>query len=682
MKKLMIIGLVLLLCISLVSVGCSTENNINGAFSLSKVFTKFFHKEPIKEVSKTEPAFQKEPGIIDEKCKGPYIMEAPPDFSPDATHTGDLVISGNEVMIIENQKYLQQGNVYINDEAKLVIRASQFALGRGDVPTIHVYITVNEGASLEIENSMIFPEPIQEGMGALVIVRNHGGQITITNSPTSIHLLETSSGKINIVNSSMVFEIGGLLQVEGGDVKLIDSTIGAIGLAVPADSHLTINGLRSGNYFELWDIHGMIPDANYNLIMERSCILKDDFTGELEHGPFERGWQFFIDPSSHVNIYDSELRKAFIHVENEKAQFENLRMDAPSNMAYRDILLTNVIMKGQWPFTLYDADLTLKNSEYLFLQPHGNSNLSLINSHIVEFIPRDFFGTVIFENGTWTNAGEIIGGEEYHSMENDFTIKGSLEIGLELRQHLQWKDAQVTREYDIIVNGEDDEPIPGAMIEIDGMSFVTNPSGKAKFNLVFNEFNYNQPKTLEVFKTQNPIVQREVDFFTKTPIIIGELSICNGDGVCDEGEDYDNCPEDCKGCIFDSDIRCRSYEISSEGVTIEAHNPNNEGFYIEKPDFWFMGEVGGAGADCIAEDNQHIFVNANSDFTINTPCDVMGNYVGEEVNLKLNMEVTKDGNAEVIQADLSGIVEEAEEGSLVVAKPTFLQRLSSLFSKK
>ncbi|MBU4502923.1 MAG: hypothetical protein KKA79_10090 [Nanoarchaeota archaeon] len=440
-------------------------------------------------------------------------------FVPDVTHSGDLVISGIQTMVIEDTKYFQQGNVYINDEAKLIIKNSQFMLGRGDVPTIHTYINVSEKASLEIENSTVFPEAPADEMGALVVIRN-SGNVNMTDSPTSIHLFEIYSGTLTMTNSEMVFEIGGLLQVSGGDIKLTSSTIGALGLNVPAGANMDVSGLESGVYFESWDVHDMIPDADYNLVLEKTHILKDDFTGELEHGPYERGWLFFLDPDAHVRIFDSELRKIFIDVINENVSFENLRVGIPSSLTYRDIELTDITIKGQWPFTVTDSTITISNSDYLFLQPTGQSTVSLVNSHICEFIPRDFFGTMIFENGIWTNAGEIIGGEPGHSMANDFKIKGGLKIGPELRQHLQWKDAQVTREYDVIVKDGNGNPIEGALIKIGGETFICDSSGKVKFNLVFSEFNYIEQKSLEVFEEGNLIVVKEIDFFTETPILI------------------------------------------------------------------------------------------------------------------------------------------------------------------
>ena len=448
--------------------------------------------------------------LVNFGCKTASEKECISDW---INHNEELVIGGTETKIIENVKYSQKGHIYINDQAKLIIKNSQLMMGQGSAPTVHVYIFVDPMASLEIENSSIFPDT------GLVCVINRG-TVSITDSPTSIHYFDMSEGaQLTMINSEMVFTIGGLLQVTGGDTTLIDSTIGALGLAVPANAHLDISGLESGVYFESWDVHEIIPDADYNLVLERTNILKDDFTGELEHGPYERGWLFFLDPSAHVRISNSELRKVFLDLTNENVEFKNLMVGVPSSLNYRDIMLTDVIIMGQWPFTITDSNVTISNSDYLFLQPSGQSTVTLINSHMCEFIPRDFFGTMIFENGLWTVAGEIIGGLAYHSMENDFTIKGSLKIE-GVRENLRWEDAQVTREYDVIIKDENGELIKGALIKINGETFISDDAGQAKFSLVFDEFNYIELKNLEVWQGENLIAQKEIDFFTETPVII------------------------------------------------------------------------------------------------------------------------------------------------------------------
>lgn len=439
------------------------------------------------------------------------------DSSADTTHNwinhyGDLVIENNETRSIENEKYFQQGNIYVNDNSKLIIKNSQLMMGRGDVPTIHVYIIVAPNASVEIENSKIFPD------SGLVCVLNKGN-VTITDSPTSIHYFDMSDGAhLTMINSEMVFTIGGLLQVTGGETTVVNSTIGALGLKVPANAHLNVSNLSSGVYFDSWDVHSMIPEADYTLTLTKTQILKDDFTGDLEHGPYERGWIFFLDPDAHVRIANSELRKVFIDVIDDNATFENLKVGIPSSLKYRDIELTNVTVMGQWPFYIKDSKVTINNSNYLFLQPTGTSTVSVNDSHICEFIPREFSGTMEFRNGLWTTAGEIIGDVAYHSMSNDFSIKGSLKIGDGIQDNLQWKDATVTREYDIHVVKKDGTPLSGVLVQMNGQNVSTDSDGKAKISIQFDEYNFKQNMILKISLPDNTTTEKEISFFSETPI--------------------------------------------------------------------------------------------------------------------------------------------------------------------
>jgi hypothetical protein len=260
----------------------------------------------------------------------------------------------------------------------------------------------------------------------------------------------------------------------------------------------------------------MIPNAGYGLSLEKTTILKDN----LEYGPYERGWLFFPDPDSSVSISDSELRKVFIDLENDSASFSNLKMGAPSSLRYRNIRLNDVVMRGEWPFTIIDSEITISDSEYLFLQPSGNSTINLINSNVVEFIPRGFRGTVNLDNCTWTNAGEIIGGEDYHSDSNDFTIKGSLKIGSDLKEHLQWKDATVTREYEVSVSDNKNIPVSGLTLIINGKSYITDENGNAVLSIRFDQSNYSIPHKLQVFKNESLLIEYDIDFFTETPVRI------------------------------------------------------------------------------------------------------------------------------------------------------------------
>lgn len=434
-------------------------------------------------------------------------------------HEGDLVVGGEETRLIENIKFFQKGNVYVTDQATLIIKNTDFMVARGAVSTVHVYFFVEPHAKLIIENSHIYT-PAGGGTEAGLLCVINRGEVTMSDSPTSIHYFDMSEGaKFMMVNSEMVNPIGGLLQVTGGETQVVGSTLGAIGLSVPANAKLEVSGLHSGVYLEPWNVHEIIPQADYSLVLERTTLLKDELSGKLKHGPYERGWIFFLDPNAHVRLSNSELRKVFLDIRNDTVQFHDLRVGIPCSLTYRDIILTDVVVMGEWPFTITDSDVTISNSDYLFLQPSGSSNVKLIDSHMVEFIPRDFFGAMTFDSGIWIEAGEIIGGVSYHSIANDFVIKGSLRLE-GLRENLQWKNAQVAREFDVIVIDTQGEPVSGVVIKVEGKAYVTGYEGKTMFNITFNEVNYNRAMTLEAWQYGQLITSHEIDFFTETPIIV------------------------------------------------------------------------------------------------------------------------------------------------------------------
>jgi hypothetical protein len=449
-------------------------------------------------------------------CATASSKECPSEWT---VHEGDLVVGGTDTLVIEGAQFFQKGNIYINDSATLTVRNSKLMVARGDVPTIHVYFFVAPGATLQIDHSEVYPPP----GGGLVCVINRGS-VQITDSPTSIHYFDMSGGaELTMANSELIYDIGGLLQITGGTTSVADSVLGALGLRVPPGGHLEASGLHSGMYLESWDVHSLIPDADYEVVLNRTTILQDTFTGPLEHGPYERGWILFLDPSAHVRLSDSELRKVFLDITNSTAEFQGLRVGVPSSLTYRDIVLENVVVKGQWPFTIRDSTVTISDSDYLFLQPSGTATVTLHDAHMVEFIPRDFFGTMIFENSVWTTAGEILGGVPYHSTGNDFTMRGSLRME-GLRENLQWENARVTREFDVVATDVTGSPVGGLQVKVGGGTYTTDSTGRTAFDLVFTEANYNQPTSVEAWRSASLIRQWDLDFFTSTPILVEGLS--------------------------------------------------------------------------------------------------------------------------------------------------------------
>ena len=440
-------------------------------------------------------------------------------------HDGDLVVGGTDTFLIEDAKYFQRGNIYVNDSATLIVRNSELMMSRGDLPTIHVYIFVGPDATLILDVASVYPVTGGPPPGSLACVMNEGTAF-MTDSETEIHYFDVAPGAtFEMTGSSMVNDIGGLLQIAGGNTLVTDSTLGALALTVPAGAHLDVSGLYSGVYFESWDVHDMIPDAGYDLDLVRTTILEDDFTGELEHGPYERGWIFILDRDAHACISDSELRKVFIDMLVDTAEFHDLRVDIPSSLTFRDIVLTDVVVTGEWPFVIQNGDVTFYNSEYLFLQPSQWATVTLDHSHMVEFIPRGFAGTMVCEDASWTCAGEFTYGS------NNFAMTGSLAMGEELRTNLQFGGV-VTRRIEVTCTDQEGRALEGLTIETDCVwitanrgTYTTDAEGRAEFDIKYVSLNYAHPQatyvpTITVFAGEEQLFQDEVDFFVTTPVEI------------------------------------------------------------------------------------------------------------------------------------------------------------------
>jgi hypothetical protein len=72
--------------------------------------------------------------------------------SADTTHDGDIVLTGDEVLVIENTTYTQKGNIFIRDNAQLIIQNATLIL---DVSFHEEFIMNIGGGTLEVINSTI-----------------------------------------------------------------------------------------------------------------------------------------------------------------------------------------------------------------------------------------------------------------------------------------------------------------------------------------------------------------------------------------------------------------------------------------------------------------------------------------------------------------------------------------------
>ncbi len=427
------------------------------------------------------------------------------DLFPQGEHRGDITISGRDILVLENGEFEQFGNIYLKDSSKLIIRNSTFKITRYQKLLNHWGIYLDDRASLEIENSKLIPgeDPVSHE-GTLFIINARGRtRVIMKNSPTKIHLFMIfGNAKAVVENSEIVGILGGLVSAfDKADVKIINSKIGAVNLDIPSGAIFEAENLGTG-FFKDWSLQKStkVSGIDYNITLINTELVKDT----IGPGPFERGWPVFIESGAKVKIKNSELRKVVVELYDEKAEFSGFALEKPTNFNYRDISLENVIVKGQWGiFPHGSSDVIVRDSDAFWTFIYDDSKLTLINTHLNEFDPRNFRGEMIFENSRWDTAAEII-------ENNDFTIKGSLGIGN--IGGFSWENSKVTRIYDVIGKPETELTLKKDNEIV--WSGTMDKEGRASFSLKFNDATFNDSWVLQ----DNLGRKQEVTFFSKTPI--------------------------------------------------------------------------------------------------------------------------------------------------------------------
>jgi len=421
------------------------------------------------------------------------------DLFAEGKHKGDITLEGRDILKLENGTFEQFGNVYLKDSSQLVLRNTTFYISRYQRLLNHWGIHLKDKASLEIRDSRLVP-----GKEALVVI--HAGdkaRVNMKNSPTKIHLFTVSGSAEAIVkNSEIVSDIGGLVGAHGkAHVRVVNSKIGAVNLWIPSDATLEASGLRTG-LFQEWNLQEdmKVSGIDYNITLINTDLVKDT----IGPGPFERGWPVFIDSAANVTIKDSELRKVVIELHDEKTEFANFALETQTDFNYRNIRLENVTVKGQWGIFLHgSSEVTVRDSDAFWTFIYGDSTLTLVNTHMNEFDPRNFHGLIVFQNCRWDTAAEII-------ENNDFTIKGSLKVG-EIGG-FSWEDSKVTRVYDVI-----GKPNTELILGKEGKTVwqgKTDEDGKVSFSIKFNDTNFYDSWELK----DNLGTRIKVGLFSATPI--------------------------------------------------------------------------------------------------------------------------------------------------------------------
>ncbi|MBI4093086.1 MAG: hypothetical protein HY420_04140 [Candidatus Kerfeldbacteria bacterium] len=441
-------------------------------------------------------------------------------IKPSYAATG-LVLSGDEVMTISSDQTIT-GDIELSGNAELTISGADLTVAHGnDNPRADVIL--NDNAKLIITNGSLIP-PL-ENPDNLYLTASGTSSIEITDG-TFINVLNlvddavltgtrariaSSAPPLNIPETAGAF---GIIQLASNvQVELTDSTVGSIALFFGPDDDVQLNNLKPQTYadFDLQrDAVKFTP--KYNLVLNNTTILPVKLKG-----PFERSWAIFVDPATNLTINDSSLNKlVFQQFINETLSFSNLKIDSAQSFDFRDVHLRDTTVANEWGFFGENSNITVSSSKGVWLWPIGTGTWKLKNSQMIEFDPRRFTGTLVFDNAEWANAGEIF-------EQTVITLKGTFKTTQQLNQHLAVADSTITREYQIRVKDANGKSIKSFKVTVFAGSkkvkSATTKNGTAAVRLKFTPSNYQ--KTLTIKAAANGKTKTsKITLFSTTPFVV------------------------------------------------------------------------------------------------------------------------------------------------------------------
>jgi uncharacterized repeat protein (TIGR02543 family) len=467
----------------------------------------------------------------------------------------DVVLTGNQVMVIENTTYIQTGNIFIRDNARLSIRNAtlifnqrfheefriavqdngtfeviQSIIKTGILPNENIEATFLDRANAIVDSSDLMPSRFYFYFGIGDSISK--GRATISNSSfhtLSVSFLPSTEGPTIYVDHALIntfgFRFGKNYQgsfsdlktgfhsywryIQGGyDIQVKESTYQNLGFFCDGPAQITV---ENSNFFQV----GCSGDYSSIMLKLINSIANT----------------FCIHGFGQSTIYLWELKKGF---------YSNWRLrDHAQGENIPDVILENAEITKGWLITSFGATLSIDNSNLVRLGSYklrGQPNFTrsptdittVSNSTIEELMLYYSMATLIFNNTIihFFNA----------YLPSDVTIKGNITFAPDASIS-NWVNSKIKRNYPILLTDQSGNSIPGASLFLYSKngelvwSGATDENGKSNFDIEFNNSNYSDTWKLEISWAGKKFI-KNVSLLSSTPIDLPRqtLSLSAGNG--------------------------------------------------------------------------------------------------------------------------------------------------------
>jgi len=418
------------------------------------------------------------------------------DVSNAPHHIGDIVVEGNEVLVIEDVYFTQTGGISIRDNASLVLRNATLNLVQTSSYQYEIY--VSGSATLISQDSFIVSNYWFQtwfvGSSKAWLNSTFFGDSS-SNPPTSRkgYIYSQNNAECTVNNSNL----GYLYCYDGSNTQVYYSTL--YGIYSSGNSEITVINSEITNICEISSssnskaviINSRIGQCRLKFYQYSTAHLTDLGTGYIGF------W----------NIHTNET------VTGVDWNFTLMGIELTTGWSVTSYTYSNVSIHHSTLYYIYSqeySEMSIHNSTIRYLYPYHDSTVTVSDSHVRRLYCNYYDGIITFNDTTI---------EEYwRSYHSNYRVQGSLNY---TGASPQFDDGIITRNYIVKVTHED-TPAAGVGLTLTGggetiWSGSSDGSGEACFDLSFTDDNCTSTCTL---KPEDDSTEIAISLTTETHINI------------------------------------------------------------------------------------------------------------------------------------------------------------------
>jgi hypothetical protein len=467
------------------------------------------------------------------KCKSLIIIMCL-FLIPAVGYSDDISLSGNDILLIENETYIQNGNITIMGNAKLILNNAVLILNL----TYHEEFMIYVSGSGAIEStSSVVKTPIQNEI--VVIDMSESSTIKFNDSNQNdglVYIVLSSNFTGNAeITGSVVQDITFSLTPSGGfTVEIIDTNCNGLTLRFSDNYQGEFSNLKPG-LFDNWsylqndyDIQIINSTFNNSIVVACDGPANVTFVNSTIH-------QFASNaPKSAVTMtaIDSTIREIPFHGLSDitasfsdlnSGYYENWRLSEHSTGYMPEVVLINTLVTDGWMVNGFGANISVANSDVTlrsYFTPNNftPNNFIITNSTVSELMLYATSQSVFdFDNTTIERLNVYV-------PPNDMLITGNLIFTEDAYISNWYGPSTIKRNYPIIMD-QDMAIIQGVNLYLyspEGSliwSGETDENGQSNFDIEFNDDNYSDFWSLKAEYGNNSIVN-EISLISSTPVTL------------------------------------------------------------------------------------------------------------------------------------------------------------------